>query len=98
MGTKLKRHIHLRDLSHVATPRSGGYSSYVLDKARSALVERDLRYDNSTGMIRDSSGELERYVNQADFTPHETEEAVMRWEFKRYIYNSASRLERGFEA
>ena len=89
----MNRHIHLRDLTHIECDH-GDYKRENIAIARSALVKRDLRIDNHTGVIRDSNGELERYSRQSDHEPHESLEDAMRWSFQRYIRNGASRIER----
>lgn len=92
----MKRHIHLRELSHIDCERRD-YRPESLARARAAQVNRDLRYDNATGVIRDSTGELSRYCRQSDHEPLERLEDVMRWHFQPFIRNGASRIERGFE-
>jgi len=91
----MNRHIHLSHLGHLETPVTEAgrrYSRLELGAAR-ALLERDnLRFDNATGKIRRTSlGLVEQFSRQSDFTPHTTEEDVMRWEFSRHINNEASR-------
>lgn len=90
----MKRHIKLRDLAHLpCKPSWRTYTKEELDKARAVLVKRGLRFDNSSGKIRDDKiGLLESYVNPSDFVPHESEEDVMEWEFSRYINNEAFRM------
>lgn len=61
-----------------------------------ALSNSKIRFDNKTGIIRDNSGELERYSNKSDFEPHKEIAQVIEWEFSRYIGNSCSRILRGF--
>lgn len=92
----MKRLIRLVDIPEIETPDHREYSRELLERGRAALVGRNLRYDNATGIIRDNSGELERFKKQADHVPHNTEQDVMRWEFSRYINNAASRISRGY--
>jgi hypothetical protein len=97
----MTRIIRLADLTHVPLPpprsTAPAYAADTLARARAALVGRSLRYDNRTGIIRDRTGWLERPSKPGDFTPHDTAEAVMEWEFSRFIRNAASRIERGLE-
>jgi len=95
----MKRIIKLSDLNHIKTPTHEDYGSHVMDVARAALTSAGLRYDNKTGIVRDNKfGELERFCKQSDHVPMESEQEVMRWVFRRYISNAASRLTRGYEA
>ena len=92
----MNRIIRLRDVRHI--PCNGdGFRPESVATARTALEARNLRFDNATGIIRDRSGELERFVNQRDHQPAASPEEVMEWQFSRYIRNSASRIERGYE-
>lgn len=86
----MKRHIRLADVT-VPTPPNTQYSAELLAEARAALAARGLRFDNATGIIRDDSGELERFVQASDHVPAESEEEVMRWQFSRHINNEAHR-------
>ncbi len=94
----MNRHIRLADCEHLPTPDHDKYSWSIMHQARVALVKRGLRYDNATGKLRDNTGLLEEYVKPNDHVPHATLEDVMRWEFRRQIANSASRLSRGYSA
>lgn len=94
----MKRHVHLRDLAHVATPLHDEYSVAEMESARAVHVARDLRWDNALGHKRDNRlGLLSRYVDQSDYRPHESDEDVMRWEFRAELANSASRVRQGYE-
>lgn len=93
----MKRHIYLADMPHIETPSHKEYSRALLATARAALEAKRLRFDNATGIIRDNSGELERFSNPADHVPAESLEEIMEWQFRRYINNSASRISRGYE-
>jgi hypothetical protein len=92
----MRRIIHLRDISDTPTPSHDQFPPALLAQGRAALEQRNLRYDNATGRIYDASGLLENLVNQSDHKPHDSVEEVMRWEFRRYINNSASRIQRGY--
>lgn len=95
----MQRHIKLADIGHIPTPPHADYPPALRSQGRTALAARGLRYDNATGRLYDNeSGLLEQYTNQKDHTPHASLEDVMEWEFSRYIYNSASRLARGYSA
>jgi hypothetical protein len=95
----MRRVIRLSEIADEPTPRHDTYPPDLMEKARSVLVSRNLRFDNATGTVRDDRlGELERFSNPADHEPHESIADVMRWVFRRFIANGASRLSRGFEA
>jgi hypothetical protein len=51
-----------------------------------------------TGEISDKTGVLERYSNPKTYQPIQDKRWVMRYEFSRWINNSASRLSRGLKA
>lgn len=93
----MKRIIHLEDCAGLPV-HGDRYPASLLTPARAALVKRKLRYDNRTGSIHSSDGQLERLVSPSEHTPHTSLEDVMRWEFSRQINNAASRLSRGFTA
>jgi hypothetical protein len=92
----MRRIIHLRDISDTPTPSHDQFPSTLLVQGRAALEQRNLRYDNATGRIYDASGLLENLTNQSEHKPHDSVEDVMRWEFRRYINNAASRIQRGY--
>jgi hypothetical protein len=95
----MRRVIRLSEIADEPTPRHDTYSPDLMEQARSVLVSRNLRYDNATGTVYDDRlGWLSRFSNPADHVPHESITDVMRWEFRAYIANGASRLSRGFEA
>jgi hypothetical protein len=97
-GALMRRHINLSELSHIPTPKSDTYSPDLMERARAAQVQKDLRWDNVLGVLRDNDiGLRARFVNQSDHEPHENEEDVMQWVFASSIKNSASRISRGFE-
>lgn len=92
----MKRVIRLADCAHL--PCNGeGYKPESMATARAALVKRALRLNNATGIIRDNTGELERYSHPSEHMRRESLEHVMDADFRRYIRNGASRIERGFE-
>jgi hypothetical protein len=94
----MRRHIKLSELSHIPTPKSDTYSAELMEQARTAQVKRNLRWDNTLGILRDDDiGLRARFVNQSDHEPHDNEEDVMQWVFASSIKNSASRISRGFE-
>lgn len=92
----MKRFIRLADLDGMEVPNAR-YSDELTAKARASLVRRNLRFDNSTGVLRDNTYIHERFVNPSDHVPATSEEEVMRWQFSRYINNSASRISRGYK-
>lgn len=96
----MDRHIHLRDLGQFE-PDTRSLNIHFRPKsikdARAALVARDLRFDNETGVISDNTGILEKLKYPDQFEPLPDLESVFRWHFNRYIRNAASRIERGLE-
>lgn len=95
----LKGTIHLKDLADMATPDiAGNYTIGQIANARKTVESRDLRYCIETGITRDCTGELARYCNKSDVPIYDSLEDVMRWEFRGFIGNSASRVARGFSA
>jgi hypothetical protein len=42
----MRRHIKLRELSHLPTPKSDTYSPDLMEQARAAQVAKNLRWDN----------------------------------------------------
>lgn len=98
-GRDLRGVISIRDLADVETPSHPTYSRAEMDAARALMVARNLRIDNRTGTVRDDRlGELSRFSNPADHTPYTSAEDVMRWAFRPYLANSASRVSRGYSA
>lgn len=71
----------------------------VFDRSVTKHIRTDLRFDNSTGVVRDDHlGELSRPSNPRDFTPHADVSEVLHWEFKPHVNNSISRINRGLTA
>jgi hypothetical protein len=97
----MKRFIRLADIPHVPTPPHSEFPADVQARGRAALVARNLRYDNKRHRLYDNlhGGLCEKYArieDERNHKPHESLEDVMRWEFSRYINNSASRILRGY--
>lgn len=92
----MKRIIRLADLADIKC-EPARFPESLMKEARAALVKRNLRWDNSKGTMRTSEGLIERFSNPSDHIPHNCVEDVMRWEFSRYINNSASRISRGYK-
>jgi len=94
----MKNIIWLKDMKEEKDPVNDKFDPELVRECRGILEKRGLRFSNKTGIIRDNTGELERYTVQSEFEPHETLEEVMRWEFTRYIFNSCSRVLYGYKA
>lgn len=88
----------LRDMTGVPSPVSERFSPETIAQARESLERANLRFDNSTGKIYLGRECGESYCTSTDHVPHKSAEEVMRWEFSRWIKNSASRISRGFKA
>lgn len=69
-----------------------------LDEAIEAQKKFNLRYHNNNGKMYGEFGLNEWPSVPSEHIPHETEDQVIEWEFSREIWNSASRLTRGFSA
>lgn len=96
----MNRYIKLSDTVHLLDKSDCiDCSKEQFNEAIAALTKRDLTFDNKKGILRDNHlGELERYSNPSDFVPHNNIGDVIQWEFKRYVNNSISRLQRGYAA
>lgn len=92
----IPRVVRLADLSDIPTPAHDEYTPAEMQAARAAMLETGLRYDNATGVISNRNGWLSRPSNPSDHEPMETLEEVMRWQFRAYIANAASRKRRGY--
>lgn len=92
----MKRIIRLSDCVGIEPKTT--HPAQLVQRAIQALIKADLRFDNRCGRIHDKEGNLERYVSQSDFTPLETLEDVMRWEFSRHINNACQRILNGYSA
>ena len=91
----MKRHIHFRDV-RIAKGICIPCTQDVFDQAVAKHIKYDLRWDNKTGVMRDNRfGVLEKLVHQDEHIPCENIGEVIVWEFKRYVNNSISRLQRG---
>lgn len=89
--------VRLADVADLPLGPGTDFSPAAVRAARAALLARNLRFNNATGIMRDNTGVLEKYVRASDHKPHKCLEDVMRWEFSRRIRNSASRIERGYK-
>ena len=89
--------ITLRELDALpfADPR---FMPSSIERGRQALVNRNLRYDTTTAIVRDNNGWLERPVSPDDRPAFTNAREVLDKVFARYIRNAASRLERGYSA
>lgn len=106
----MKRHIWLRDLDHLPVLIDGVFVKYdftaeEVAAARERLAKRGLRFDNLTGHTRDSEGVIEQFrqfvsgtpeqmANPTAWSPYQTVEEVMQWEFRRNILSEAARQRR----
>ena len=94
----MQRYIKLADLDHIPTPDNGTFTPTQLAQGRAAMVAQKLRFDNATGKLFDNElGCCEQFSNPRDHVPAQSAEEVMRWQFSRYINNSASRIARGYK-
>jgi hypothetical protein len=92
------RTIRLSEYSLCDVPKNDRYRAESIAKGFNALLAADLRFSNRSGIMRDNRGELERYSDPSDFAPYSDMTELMEWHFSRYIFNAASRIERGFPA
>lgn len=100
----MKRHIWLRDIadSERGIDRTGAAADiekHYIEEARKALAKMGLRFDNKTGVTRNNrDGVISSYIVRSEFKPYATEAEVLRWEFRGWILNAASRVKRGLPA
>lgn len=93
----LPRVVRLADLTDLPLMRHATYSRAEMEAARAVMVARDLKFDNVTGVVSDRNGWLSR-PSGYQHEPHATAAAILEWEFRPCIANSASRVARGYSA
>lgn len=92
----MKRTIWLADCKSLQYPYVERYPRELQDRALAFWRSRGLRFDNQTGIIRDSFvGVRERPASGDEHTSYATLDAILEMEFGRYVTNAAGRLHRG---
>ena len=94
----MKRFITIKMCEDLSIPSHEKYTAKEALEAFSVLTKHNLRFDNKTGRLYSNDGLESKYSNPNDFIPYDNIEDVLKWVFCPYIFNSCSRVRRGYTA